>query len=893
MKNRFKPKLTKVTIAILAVLRRCRSQALSKAPTGKFKNIKTNAKIEIRSGQTASGPALNNGTILSANAKIPKIIGGRYGLSSKEFTPAMVKGIFDELKKENPKNHFTIGINDDVTFTSLDYNPKFLTEGEDVVRAKFYGLGADGTVGANKNSIKIIGNNTDKYAQAYFAYDSKKSGGFTTSHLRFGDVPIDSHYLVIQPDFVACHVPVYLEKYDMFKGLKDGGSFLLNSLWDAEETKNRLPNSVKKYMAEHKINFYIINATEIAKQIGLGNRTNTIMQSAFFKVSQVIPYVLAVSEMKAAIVKSYGRKGENIIQMNNAAVDHGADVQKVEVPIEWAQLEIIDTQTTRDVPDFIKNVVDVINAQKGDDLPVSTFLGIEDGTFPAGTAAYEKRGVAIDVPEWTGESCTQCNQCAFACPHACIRPFLITDEEAANAPVGTDMVQGKGPIKDYQYRISVSVLDCTGCGICVDVCPSVPKSLAMIPLGEKLDEVDRWNYMNDVVGYKDKVVDKFKNTKNSQFSQPLFEFSGACAGCGETAYTKAATQLFGERMIIANATGCSSIYGGTAPSTPYCANNESGKGTAWANSLFEDNAEYGYGMAIAVRKIRDGLKIKMLEAMQSEVSPDTKQAMQEWIDNMEDSVKSEEATEKLLPLLANEKSTIAQHILDIKQYLIKKSIWIIGGDGWAYDIGFGGLDHVIASGENVNILVLDTEVYSNTGGQASKSSTTGQVAKFASTGRHTRKKSLSAIAMTYGYVYVAQVSIGASQSQFFKALKEAEAYDGPSIIIAYSPCIAHGLRNGMNHADDEERFAVQSGYWQTFRYNPMLEKEGKNPMVMDMKEPDWDQFQKFLDNEVRFASLKKAYPERSEELQKLALNDAKWRYYHLKQMSEMNPIVMD
>jgi len=823
----------------------------------------------------------------------PEIFGGRYGLSSKDTTPSMIISVFQNIELKTPKNHFTVGIVDDVTFHSLPILPDVSVSKKGTFEAKFYGLGADGTVGANKNSIKIIGNNTDKYAQAYFAYDSKKSGGFTTSHLRFGDVPIDSHYLVIQPDFVACHVPVYLEKYDMFKGLKDGGSFLLNSLWDAEETKNRLPNSVKKYMAEHKINFYIINATEIAKQIGLGNRTNTIMQSAFFKVSQVIPYVLAVSEMKAAIVKSYGRKGENIIQMNNAAVDHGADVQKVEVPIEWAQLEIIDTQTTRDVPDFIKNVVDVINAQKGDDLPVSTFLGIEDGTFPAGTAAYEKRGVAIDVPEWTGESCTQCNQCAFACPHACIRPFLITDEEAANAPVGTDMVQGKGPIKDYQYRISVSVLDCTGCGICVDVCPSVPKSLAMIPLGEKLDEVDRWNYMNDVVGYKDKVVDKFKNTKNSQFSQPLFEFSGACAGCGETAYTKAATQLFGERMIIANATGCSSIYGGTAPSTPYCANNESGKGPAWANSLFEDNAEYGYGMAIAVRKIRDGLKIKMLEAMQSEVSPDTKQAMQEWIDNMEDSVKSEEATEKLLPLLANEKSTIAQHILDIKQYLIKKSIWIIGGDGWAYDIGFGGLDHVIASGENVNILVLDTEVYSNTGGQASKSSTTGQVAKFASTGRHTRKKSLSAIAMTYGYVYVAQVSIGASQSQFFKALKEAEAYDGPSIIIAYSPCIAHGLRNGMNHADDEERFAVQSGYWQTFRYNPMLEKEGKNPMVMDMKEPDWDQFQKFLDNEVRFASLKKAYPERSEELQKLALNDAKWRYYHLKQMSEMNPIVMD
>lgn len=823
----------------------------------------------------------------------PIIVGGRYGLSSKDTTPAMMVSVFENLENEKPKNNFTIGIVDDVTHHSLPLLPEINVSKPGTFEGKFYGLGADGTVGANKNSIKIIGNNTDKYAQAYFAYDSKKSGGFTTSHLRFGDSPINSHYLVNQPDFVACHVPAYLLKYDMLKGLKDGGSFLLNSIWDEEETINRLPNSFKKYMADHSIRFYIINATKIAKEIGLGGRTNTIMQSAFFKVSEVIPYELAVTEMKHFIEKSYGRKGENIVKMNYQAVEHGADVQEIKVPAEWSKLDIESHDEDRDVPDFIKNVVDVINAQKGDDLPVSTFKGIEDGTIPNGTAAYEKRGVAVDVPEWTGDSCTQCNQCAYVCPHACIRPFLITEEEKENAPEGTDMVKGKGPIKEYNYRISVSVLDCTGCGVCVEVCPSKPKSLVMKPLGDKLDEVDRWNYMNDVVGYKSDLVDKFKNVKNSQFAQPLFEFSGACAGCGETPYIKAATQLFGERMIIANATGCSSIYGGTAPSSPYCANKESGKGPAWANSLFEDNAEYGYGMAVAVEKIRDGIRINMEEAMDSDISDDLKAAMREWIENINDSVKSEEATEKLLPLLEGQNHSVVDHIKDNKHYLIKKSVWIIGGDGWAYDIGFGGLDHVIASGQNVNILVLDTEVYSNTGGQASKASTTSQVAKFAASGRHSRKKSLAAIAMTYGSVYVAQVSMGASQSQFFKALKEAEAYDGPSVIIAYSPCIAHGLRNGMNNASHEEKFAVQSGYWQTFRYNPMLEEEGKNPFIMDMKEPDWDLFQQFLDNEVRFASLKKSFPSQADVLQKQALNDAKWRYYHLKQMAAMEPIVYE
>jgi pyruvate-ferredoxin/flavodoxin oxidoreductase len=820
----------------------------------------------------------------------PMIIGGRYGLSSKDTTPAMIVSVFDNLAQDEPKNNFTVGIVDDVTHHSLPLLPEINVAKPGTFEAKFYGLGADGTVGANKNSIKIIGNNTDKFAQAYFAYDSKKSGGFTTSHLRFGDSPINSHYLVNTPDFVACHVPAYLTKYDMLKGLKDGGSFLLNSIWDEEETKNRLPNNIKKYLAERNINFYIINATKIAEEIGLGTRTNTIMQSAFFKVSEVIPYELAVKEMKDFIVKSYGNKGEKIVSMNHEAVNHGSEVIKVEVPKEWAKLDIIDKKDEGDAPDFIKNVVEVINAQKGDDLPVSTFKGIEDGTIPNGTAAYEKRGIAVKVPEWTGDTCIQCNQCAYVCPHACIRPFLLTPEETENAPEGTDVVKGKGPIKEYNYRISVSVMDCTGCGVCVEVCPSKPKSLEMTPLGDKLDEVDRWNYLHNEVGYKEDVVDKFKNVKNSQFAQPLFEFSGACAGCGETPYIKAATQLFGERMLIANATGCSSIYGGTAPSTPYCKHQQSGKGPAWANSLFEDNAEYGYGMAIGIRKIREGLSISMQEAMDSDMSAEAKAAMQEWIEGMNDTVMSEEATEKLVPILEKESHATAKHILDNKQYLIKKSVWIVGGDGWAYDIGFGGLDHVIASGENVNILVLDTEVYSNTGGQASKSSTTGQVAKFAATGRHTRKKSLSSIAMTYGYVYVAQVAMGASQTQFFKALKEAEAYDGPSVIIAYSPCIAHGLRAGMNHADDEEKFAVQSGYWQIFRYNPVLEKEGKNPMVMDQKEPNWDLFQQFLDSEVRFASLKKSFPDKAIELQKMAVNDAKWRYYQLKRQAEMEPL---
>jgi pyruvate-ferredoxin/flavodoxin oxidoreductase len=824
----------------------------------------------------------------------PMIIGGRYGLSSKDTTPAMIQSVYENLVSENPMNNFTVGIVDDVTNKSLPMLPEINTAKEGTFEAKFFGLGADGTVGANKNSIKIIGENTDKYAQAYFAYDSKKSGGFTTSHLRFGDSPINAHYLVGNPDFVAVHVPNYVDKYDVLKGLKKGGTFLYNSIWSVEDTKDRLPNNVKRYLAENDIKMYMINATKIAEEIGLGNRTNTIMQSAFFKVAEVIPYAEAVDHMKGAIKKSYGTKGENIVKMNYDAVDRGGDVIAVEIPAEWATLDITPEKDERNIPDFIKNVVEPINAQKGDSLPVSTFLGREDGSFPNGTSQYEKRGIGVNVPEWISENCIQCNQCAYVCPHACIRPFLLTEDEANNVPEGTKTLDAKGKgITDYKFRIQVSTLDCTGCSVCAEVCPSKEKSLVMKPLETQLDEVDRWNYMHETVGYKEDVVDKFKSVKNSQFAQPLFEFSGACAGCGETAYIKAATQLFGERMMIANATGCSSIYGASAPATPYCTHQESGQGPAWANSLFEDNAEFGYGMALGVEKLRDSIKLKMEEAMQNGIAAETKEAMQEWIDNMNVALDSEKASEKLVAVLKNDDSQIAKDILALEQYLVKKSVWIVGGDGWAYDIGYGGLDHVIASGQDVNILVLDTEVYSNTGGQASKATPVGAVAKFAASGMKTRKKSLAAMAMTYGYVYVAQVSMGASQTQVFKALKEAEAYPGPSVVIAYSPCIAHGLRAGMGSANKEGGDAVTSGYWQLFRYNPELELQGKNPFVMDSKEPNWEDFQKFLDNEVRYVSLKKSFPEEASRLAEIAIDDAKWRYHQFAQMAKMEPMKKD
>ncbi len=817
----------------------------------------------------------------------PVIVGGRYGLSSKDTTPAQIKSVFDNLKMKEPKQRFTVGIVDDVSFLSLPMGEPLLTSKAGTYEAKFYGIGADGTVGANKNSIKIIGESTDKYCQAYFAYDSKKSGGVTTSHLRFGDTPIKSTYLVSTPDFVACHVPSYLDKYDMLKGLKDGGTFLLNSIWDAEETQKRIPNSLKKYMADHKIKFYIINATKIAEEIGLGGRTNTIMQSAFFKIANVIPYEDAVEEMRKFIVKSFSLKGEEIVKMNFAAVEKGGEVEQVEVPAEWSKLKSEKEKDDRNIPDFYKNVAEPMNLMKGDDLPVSSFVGREDGTFPAGTTQYEKRGIAVNVPEWQPEHCIQCNQCSYVCPHACIRPFLIDEKEAAGMPEGTPVVKANGKaLAGLDYKIQVSILDCTGCGNCADVCPAKEKALIMKPLGTQEAELERWNYLSENVSYKDTLMEKSKTVKNSQFAQPLFEFSGACAGCGETPYIKLITQLFGDRMMVANATGCSSIYGGSAPSTPYVVNNK-GQGPAWANSLFEDNAEYGFGMATGVNQLRLHLAELMKGALSNGLAEETKAAFTEWIENADNAEGSVEASAKVIAACEKEKSGVAAEILKLKQYLIKKSVWIFGGDGWAYDIGYGGLDHVLASGEDVNVLVMDTEVYSNTGGQASKSTPVGAVAKFAASGKKIRKKDLGVMAMSYGYVYVAQVAMGANQSQYLKAIREAEAYPGPSLIIAYAPCINHGLRAGMGATQAQEKKAVEAGYWSLWRYNPTV-AEGNNPFEMDSKEPDWSLFQDFLKSEVRYTSLVKSFPEEAEKLFKAAEENAKWRYNAYKRMAAMN-----
>ncbi|MDY0054587.1 MAG: pyruvate:ferredoxin (flavodoxin) oxidoreductase [Bacteroidales bacterium] len=816
----------------------------------------------------------------------PMIIGGRYGLSSKDTTPSQIISVYNNLKSNQPKNQFTIGIVDDVTFHSLELLPEISMAQAGTFEAKFYGLGADGTVGANKNSIKIIGDNTDKYCQAYFAYDSKKSGGFTCSHLRFGDTPIRSPYLVTTPDFVACHVFPYLTMYDVLKGIKENGTFLLNSMYNAEDTVKHLPNKIKRILAEKKINFYIINATEIAEEIGLGNRTNTILQSAFFKIANVIPYELAVTQMKKAIDKSYGNKGEDIVKMNYAAVDRGGDITKVEVDSSWTSLVDEKHDSINNRPDFIKNVVDVINAQDGDDLPVSAFTGREDGTFPAGTSQYEKRGIATAVPTWISENCIQCNQCSYVCPHAAIRPFLIDEKEMANLPNSTSTLKAIG--KEYeglQFRIQVSPLDCTGCGNCVDVCPAKTKALELKPLIEQDEEIARWNHISENVTYKSHLVDRDKNIKSSQFAKPLFEFSGACAGCGETPYIKLITQLFGERMMVANATGCSSIYGGSCPSMPYTV-NEDGHGPAWANSLFEDNAEFGLGMHIGVTKLRDRIEKLMREGLScSTCSDKEKELFQKWIDNRENSKITKEVYDSLLPLLEKCGCDICKEIYDLKHYIVKKSQWIFGGDGWAYDIGYGGLDHVLASGENVNILVMDTEVYSNTGGQASKATPVGAIAKFAAAGKRIRKKDLGMIATTYGYVYVAQVSMGANQAQYLKAIKEAEAYDGPSLIIAYSPCINHGLKSGMGKTQEEGKRAVECGYWHLWRYNPALAEQGQNPFVIDSKEPQWDKFQDFILGEVRYNSLKKAFPAEADELFASAEENAKWRYNSYLRMS--------
>ena len=818
----------------------------------------------------------------------PMIIGGRYGLSSKDTTPAQMLAVFENLAAAQPKNHFTVGIVDDVTNLSLPVGEEISLAKPGTFEALFFGLGADGTVGANKNSIKIIGGSTNKYCQAYFSYDSKKSGGYTSSHLRFGDLPITSPYLVTTPDFVACHVPSYVDKYDVLKGLKPGGSFLLNSTHDAETTCRTLPDHMKVYLAKNKINFYIINATKIAAELGLGSRTNTIMQSAFFKIAAVIPFEKAVEEMKHAILKSYGKKGEDIVNMNYAAVDAGGNaVEKVEVPAEWASIEVKAAVAPVDSsrPEFVQKIVDPINALKGDQLPVSTFAGREDGTWENGTAAWEKRGIAVNVPEWKIENCIQCNQCAYVCPHAAIRPFLATEEEAAAS--GMEWKQGLGETKAYKFRIQVSPLDCTGCNNCVDVCPAKEKALVMKPLESQMAQAANWEYATKKVGYKE-VVDKTKNVKNLQFAQPLFEFSRACAGCGETPYIKAISQLFGDKMMVANATGCTSIYSGSAPSTPYCTNAK-GQGPAWSNSLFEDNAEYGLGMHVGIEKLRDRVQGYMEEAIASctKCSDELKAAMKNWIECRYSSTRSAEATAKLLPLMEACGCDYCKKILEMKDWLVKKSQWIIGGDGWGYDIGYGGVDHVLASGMDVNILVIDTEVYSNTGGQSSKATPVGAVAKFASSGKRIRKKDLGAMAMTYGYVYVAQVSIGASQQQLFNVLKEAEAYQGPSLVIAYAPCINHGIKGGMTRTQQVGKDAVACGYWHLWHYNPDLEAQGKNPFVLDSKEPDWSKFQDFLMREVRYTSLKKAFPTEAQELFEAAEENAKWRYNSYVRRSKM------
>ncbi len=818
----------------------------------------------------------------------PLIIGGRYGLSSKDTTPAQMLAVFANMRQNEPKNQFTVGINDDVTFRSLPVGEEISLAKPGTFEALFFGLGADGTVGANKNSIKIIGGSTNKYCQAYFAYDSKKSGGYTSSHLRFGDLPITSPYLVTTPDFVACHVPSYVDKYDVLKGLKKGGSFLLNSVHDAETTCATLPDHMKVYLAKNNISFYIINATKIAAELGLGSRTNTIMQSAFFKIANVIPFDKAVEEMKKAILKSYGKKGEDIVNMNYAAVDAGGkSVEKIEVPAEWANIEVkaADHAVDSSRPAFLRDICDPINALKGDQLPVSAFNGREDGTWDNGTAAYEKRGVAVMVPEWQIDNCIQCNQCAYVCPHAAIRPFLATDEEAAAS--GTDWKQGMGETKAYKFRIQVSVLDCTGCNNCVDVCPAKEKALVMKPLESQLKQADNWDFIHNKIGYKN-AVDKTKSVKNLQFAQPLFEFSGACAGCGETPYIKAISQLFGDHMMVANATGCTSIYSGSAPSTPYCTNAE-GHGPAWANSLFEDNAEFGLGMHVGVEKMRDRIQ-HIMEAAIAECtacSDELKGVMKEWIENRQSAAKTREISERLIPMMEACGCEKCKKILELKDWLVKKSQWIFGGDGWGYDIGYGGVDHVLASGQDVNILVIDTEVYSNTGGQSSKATPVGAVAKFASAGKRIRKKDLGAMAMTYGYVYVAQVSIGASQQQLFKVLKEAEAYNGPSLVIAYAPCINHGIKGGMTRTQTVGKEAVACGYWHLWHFNPELEEQGKNPFVLDSKEPDWSKFQEFLSKEVRYTSLKKMFPAEANELFLAAEENAKWRYNNYRRLSTM------
>ena len=802
-----------------------------------------------------------------------EIVGGRYGLSSKDTTPAQILAVFENLKAEPPKPNFTIGIVDDVTHTSLPAAEEIETAPAGQTSAEFWGMGSDGTVGANKNSIKIIGHATDLYCQAYFVYDSKKSGGLTQSHLRFGKSPIRSPYLISAADFVACHTPSYVHKYDMVKNLKEGGTFLLNCPWDAEGLEKNLPASMKRALAAKHARFYTIDAIRIARELGLGSRTNTILQAAFFSLSGVIPIDQAVSEMKEAIYKTYyKKKGQAVVDRNNAAIDHGLnELQEVHIPESW--LDAQDAPQESSAPAFIQDVVAVMNRQEGDSIPVSTVVkyGMEDGTWPAGTSQYEKRGAAVEVPEWDAAKCLQCNQCALVCPHAAIRPILLDGAEEASKPAGFATVDAKGMGGRYTYRLQVSPYDCTGCGSCVNVCLAKETALTMQPLESQLAEADNWTYAVDAVSIKTDAVSD-KNVKASQFAKPYFEFSGACAGCGETPYIKLVTQLFGERMYITNASGCSSAYGGSTPSSPYCTDKQ-GHGPAWAMSLFEDNAEYAYGYLLGQDAVKRQLKAAAAALAERGVAAD---ACRAYLDKADDAAESRQVSDALLSALEHDASAEAAFIRQNKEFLTKKSVWAFGGDGWAYDIGYGGLDHVLASGKDINVLVLDTEVYSNTGGQSSKSTAAGAIAKFSAGGKEVKKKDLGLMAMSYGYVYVAQVAMGADPNQTLKAIREAESYPGPSIVICYCPCIEHGMKASMGLSQLEEKKAVECGYWHLYRYDPRRKAEGKNPFQLDSKEPTGD-FQQFLLGENRYASLQLAFPEKAQELYAKAARDARER----------------